>query len=363
MKLLFFINGLTGGGAGRVMAILMNKFVEQGHTIRVVCTASLQSTVYELDPRIQQVNMLSGGPSVNSSFFNKIYRHVWKYYAIRKEAQTYNPDIVVSFVRKQNNDVLLALLGTGIKVVIGDHTNVDRKYPVITSVLSNLLYRKASAITMLTQQDYNKWKTRYKQVYYLPNPCEVTLTSQNTSRRKVVLAVGRVYQWDIKGFDNLMRVWNKIKSKYPDWKCQIAGNYNEEAIAQLKRKVTEEEFNSVELLGYRDDVYELMLQSEVFCLPSRFEGMPMALLEALSLGCACVSFNCNTGPSEMIEDNVNGLLVRDQDTDALGEKLERIITDESMRKRFHSIAPLSVQKFSVDNIIIQWNKMLNDILE
>ena len=79
MKLLFYIHGLTGGGAERVMATLMNGFIKQGHFIRVVYTESMDSPVYHLDSRIEQIYMLKGFPLKSNSLIGKAYRKIWKY--------------------------------------------------------------------------------------------------------------------------------------------------------------------------------------------------------------------------------------------------------------------------------------------
>jgi glycosyltransferase involved in cell wall biosynthesis len=361
MKLLFYIHGITGGGAERVMATLMNSFIDKNYHVRVVYTSSTENSVYTLDSRIEEVFMLNNCRRKSSKLIDKIYRKIWKYFAIRKEAKKYNPDFVISFIRTQNNDVLLSLLGSGFPVIVGDHTNVNRKYPFITSTLTRILYPSACAITMLTKCDYNKWKDKYKHVYYIPNPCDLRINNNISNREKIVLGVGRVNQWQIKGFDNLIKAWAVIKDKFPDWKCQIAGLYSEESLTELKKQLNSDVFNSVEFIGFRTDIYEYMQSCEVFYLSSRFEGMPMALLEALNLGCACVSFDCNTGPGEMIEHGVNGLLAKDQDVDDLTQKLEELISNESLRNKFHNTSPTSVQCFSTENITTMWINMFYEL--
>ncbi len=359
MKLLFYIHGLTGGGAERVMAILMNAFIKEGHSVRVIYTYGTNVPKYELDKDIEQVYL--NREENSTSLVSRAYKKIYKYYRIRKEAKTYNPDVAISFIRPNNNEVLLSLLGSGIPVVIGDHTNINRKYPLLMSLQSKILYPHASAITMLTKRDYNIWKEKYKNVYYIPNPCDIPLIQPSGSRKKIVLAAGRVNQWHIKGFDNLMRAWSAIKDDYPEWKCQIAGDYTESALSELRSMVTEEEFNSVEFLGFRSDIHELMTTSEIFCLSSRIEGMPMVLLEALSLGCACISYDCISGPSEMIEDGKTGVLVKDQSVEELSLKLGELIANKEKRESFRETAPASITRFSINNILVLWNQMFKEI--
>lgn len=158
-----------------------------------------------------------------------------------------------------------------------------------------------------------------------------------------------------------MRAWSAIKDDYPEWKCQIAGDYSESALSELRSMVTEEEFNSVEFLGFRSDIHELMTTSEIFCLSSRIEGMPMVLLEALSLGCACISYDCISGPSEMIEDGKTGVLVKDQSVEDLSLKLGELISNKEKRESFRETAPASITRFSINNILVLWNQMFKEI--
>lgn len=361
MKLLFYIHGLSGGGAERVMATLMNRFVEQNHKVRVVYTESLEQPVYQLDSRIEQVYMQMEFPMKSSSIPVKIFRRIWKYPAIRKQAKIFKPDFVISFLKAQNNDVLTALLGTRIPVIIGDHTNVDRKYPWQTSFLSKVLYPNASGIMMLTLRDYNRWKNKYRHVYYVPNPCDIKQKHIGAARKKIVLGVGRVNQWEIKGFDSLIKAWDLIQDKHPDWKCQIAGVYSDKSLSNIRKEVGDKAYRNIEFIGFRSDIHDYMESCEVFCLSSRIEGMPMVLLEALSLGCACVAFDCVTGPAEMIEDGITGLLVKNQDVNELAIKLEQIITEDKLRNAFHKNAPMSVERFSTENVLNMWYQMFNDL--
>ena len=99
----------------------------------------------------------------------------------------------------------------------------------------------------------------------------------------------------------------------------------------------------------------------MFCLSSRIEGMPMVLLEAMNLNCACVSFDCNTGPSEMINDKITGLLVKDQDVVELANSLDEVISNSELRRTIQVNAPMSVEKYLTKNVICMWYHMFNEL--
>src|SRR5690606_39054963 len=102
--------------------------------------------------------------------------------------------------------------------------------------------------------------------------------------------------------------------------------------------------NQVTFTGFRKDVKTLMQESEIFILPSRFEGLPMVLLEAMSQGMACIAYDCKTGSSDIIEHNINGLLIEDQKIIAMQLGLEKLIQDKQFRKKLGSNAQKSIDR-------------------
>lgn len=361
MHITFIINGLTGGGAERVLVTLANRFVSDGKQVSIVITDTLAPCAYELDNRVRLVYMLNNRPPVKKNIFNKIHRHLWYYYAIRKSVVQEKTDIAISFLTAQNVDSIKALFGTGIPLIVSEHSNVDRVYSKSITRNRKLFYPFASAITVLTRNDYEKWRNTYKNVYYLTNPIEIERTENFNERRKNVIAVGRVKQWDIKGFDTLLSCWKDVKGQCPGWDLEIIGDYDDKAIQSLSEVVGCNVTEIASFLGFRTDVKEYMSRSSVFCLSSRVEGMPMALLEAMSKGCCCVAFDCVTGPSEIIEDHKNGLLVENQNLEELRLSLLEVVRNEKMRLEYSLSAPNVISKYSLDSITGQWYSLFNKI--
>ena len=119
---------------------------------------------------------------------------------------------------------------------------------------------------------------------------------------------------------------------------------------------------NVAFLGFRIDIATLMQKSAIFALSSRFEGLPMALLEAMQAGCCCVSFDCETGPNEIIQNEVNGLLVPAQNIDRLADALEKVISEQKLREYFSSKARDAVDcKYSEDYVMTRWNNLFSKI--
>ena len=119
----------------------------------------------------------------------------------------------------------------------------------------------------------------------------------------------------------------------------------------------------IDFTGFRNDVRELLSKSSIFVLPSRYEGLPMVLLEAMSQGATCIAYDCFTGPAEIIEDNVNGLLIADQDQNAMQEGLKKLIENNDLRQELAQNGLRSLDKYSIDNIYQRWSKLFNSIQE
>ena len=188
----------------------------------------------------------------------------------------------------------------------------------------------------------------------MPNPITEQVCMATTVRNKTIFTAGRVTSWEIKGYDLLIKAWALICNKYLDWRVQIAGNGDGKSFGYLNQLISDCNAERVEFLGFRSDVKELMSRSEVYCLSSRVEGLPMGLLEAMNVGCCCVSFDCITGPGEIIVNKTNGLLVNPEDVQGLAESLSYVIENETIRKEIAIEASQSVKKYSVKNVVDRW---------
>lgn len=354
MKLAFFIDNMRDGGAQRVLSSVINHYANEGHCVNLY-VAFTDPHVFKIDSRVNIIHLLNEkSPNDQSN------KHRWKRFigilaTIRRKTLEFQPDIVISFIVMFNYKVILALCGTGIPVVVCEHSNVTREYKKINMILRRVTYPFSTAITVLTRRDYKLWKDKYRQVVYLPNPCDYSPFQSNDERENVILAAGDVTRWKIKGFDLLIQCWNKLCLEFPDWKLQIAGKYDSDSILYLKSLVSNFDDSRIVFLGFRDDISSLMRNSKIFCLSSRVEGLPMVLLEAMSQRCCCVAFDCQTGPSEIIRDNINGLLANDRDIDDMTQKLRKVMKDPCLRNHLASRSYESLQRYSSSRVFGRWD--------
>lgn len=361
MKLLFYIQNMTGGGAQRVMANLLNDLAKKGYDISLACDTSVEC-MFELAPDISLYNLREGCRP--SAFWKRthLYRKSRTLFNIRKIAKRVKPDVAISFMTPTNCDVILSLLGSRIPVIVSEHITLTLKRNKFTELIIKYIYPLANAVTLLTRYDYNHYKNKIRNAVYMPNPSDPPCKIIDNRKGKVIFAAGSLDRWYHKGFDLLIQIWSELYKDFPDWELNIAGHGSQDSINYLESMIETTNCGSCKLLGFRKDVNELMQKSEVYCMTSRFEGLPMTLIEAMNAGCCCLSFDCKTGPSEIINNGFTGILVADKDVDQFREKLREVLDDDTYRHYLSSNSYKTVIKYRSDKVIKRWTILFNKLV-
>ena len=353
MRLLFYISSMRGGGAERVMALLTSEMVRRGHDVSLA-TNCRYPFAYSLDPSIRIHPLYPSLPSGN-----RIIRTKNLYREIRRIAKRSQADIIVSFLP----NVCAAVWGLGIPVIQSEHTALNRKLPLKQEFGRKIVNKFASAVTVLTPTDLRLIRRTVPHAVIMPNPLTFPLYDTPASpREKTVLAVGRLFAWEIKGFDLLLESWGKIADRYPEWKLQIAGDGRPEDFSRMRSLIRYYQIeNSVELLGFRKDIDLLLQKASLFVLSSRYEGFSMVLIEAMSQGCPCISFDCDNGPRFILKHEESGILVEKENSLALSQAIADLIEHPAQRQALARQAMKEVAQYSIDKIADRWEKLFDKI--
>lgn len=352
MKIDFIISALNGGGAERVLVLLANHFSSIGYEVSIITFNN--GDAYELNNSIKRVKLHHG------SFPNHTIRSLFnllKYYSEKEN----KPDIAISFINRISFVSIIACKLRSIKIIVSEHINHLRIKNRLVKFNIDYLYKYAKHVTVLTEFDVEFYKNKKANVVVMPNPCTFKIVDKiNLNREKVILAIGNLDRYPHKGFDNLITIVKPILEKYPEWSLKIVGG-GDNGMTFLKKLAKEHNLsNRVIFTGFRNDVNQIMRNSEIFILSSRFEGLPMVLLEAMSQGMSCISYNCKTGPSDIIKNNINGLLIKDQDINMMREGLVSLIENESLRENISGKAIKSLDKYSMENIGLKWEELFKN---
>lgn len=359
LKIDLFISSLTSGGAERVVSLLANKFVDRGHKVRLITFSQLKDA-YILDPRVERINYdkriyLFNYTSIKCFFF------LLGFYFKKKN----RPDVICAHMTLMGYPTIPISLIYGIKLIVTEHTNHINSGSFLSSrIVWRLFYPFADAITVLTNFDVPFFKKFNKNTLVITNPCSFEMLKDDQipgEREKIILSVGSLDRYKEKGFDNLIEIAHKVLPGNPEWKLKIVGD-GVHGKKFLQNKVNELNIsNQVIFTGFRSDVIDIMRKSEIFILHSRFEGMPMALLEAMTQKMVCISYNCISGPAEIITNNKNGILIKNQDKMEMVEKLNLLLQDKVLRSFLRENINGSLNKFSINEVVNKWEKLFDEI--
>jgi glycosyltransferase involved in cell wall biosynthesis len=365
MKILCYIHSLEGGGAERVLSTLANFWANVGHDVCVVTLKDCAADFYRLDPRVVRVSLnrpLGLGRS-RTGLVATLIRIV----RLRRMLLERKPDVALSMMDTAN--VVLAFAGIGLSQTM--RIGSERTYPPAGPTpfrwraLRRLAYGLLRGVVAATQ-DSSDWlhrNTWVRQTWVIPNPVSLPLErgepapdpQANRMRPKRVLAVGRLVPE--KGFDLLVEAFGLIANSCPDWEVAIVGDGPERARLQSKIRASALD-ERVRLIGAAGNVGEWYASANLFVLPSRFEGFPNTLLEAMAHGLPAVAADCLAGPRVLVRDGIDGLLVVSEDVNALGAALKRLMTNEDLRMTLATRAADARERFSVPRIMSMWSEIM-----
>ena len=389
MKIVYCLFGTYyAGGLERVTAVKANWLAEHGYEVYLVTSGHAgRPSYYPLHPSVKHIDLglCYEVPGAISRF--EAYRRNLPKYRKHKELleqlfAEIRPDIAVA--AGWHEGTFLYQLKDGSKKIIEHHIWRNANFALYSLYLKQmshvtLLRRVKSGLLVL----WNRWLT-YKQGRYdqkfdrlvvlteedktycthcpttsvIPNPITAPSSEVSPLSDKVILAVGRLDNQ--KNFPGLIDIWALIAKDYPDWKLRIVGEgYTDTRILQKVKEYSLE--GQFELCPFTNNVQEHYLSSSIFTMTSDFEGFGLVLVEAESMGLPLVSYACPCGPRDIIRDGQDGFLVERGDMKTFAARLRQLIEDEELRRRMGQAAKVNSQRFSLDNVMKQWEALFAEL--
>jgi len=365
-RVLLFIHSLHGGGAERVAADLSAHWAGMGREVMVVTQASAEGDVYTLHPKVRREVLHTAG---EGGGLRGIWSNVQRVRALRRVVKSFRPDIVLGMMTTASVLSVLACAGLSCRVIATEHTHPpSQTLSGFWQRLRRLTYPRAASVVALTRGTAD-WLAQHvpgSKLAVIPNPvhfplprAEPVLTPVSGNGRKRLLAVGRLHA--DKGFDLLIQAYAQLAASHPDWDLVILGEGDERRA--LEAQVREAGLASrVFMPGRAGNVGDWYESADLYVLTSRFEGLSNTLLESMASGLAAISFDCDTGPREIIREGVDGVLVRPNgDVPALCKALDAVMRNDADRKRMAQAAIDVRDRFSATRVLQKWQELFDGV--
>ncbi|WP_445737051.1 glycosyltransferase family 4 protein [Mariniflexile sp.] len=240
-----------------------------------------------------------------------------------------------------------------------DYLNLfDRAKFRLQKYLMHFGAKKYKAFVVLTNQNTKEWTLKNLKV--IPNPLSFYPKTQSNLNNKKVITVGNHgFQ---KGYDRLLKSWKTISELYPEWKLEVFGKIDPDQ-QHIKLAKTLGLSDSVFFSPPIRDIQSKYLESSLYAMSSRSEGFGMVLIEAMACGLPCVSFDCPSGPKDIIDNNLNGFLVENGNINQFTEKLKTLIDDFELRCFMGKSARLKAKMYLPEVIMSEWHSLFTSILQ
>lgn len=370
MKILYAVESVNlPGGYDRVIIEKCNYLAEHGYDV-IICVSShaLAPPYYPISNRVRVVDL--------GIDFHRQYRHglilrAWVYFSLMRRYRRLLSNLLFS----EHPDVVITTLGREIDFITDIHdgsTKIGESHIAKDFVRNlhlmeqrGLIYRmiarywrkkidckvkKLAALVLLTQHDADSWKG-LTQTVVIPNSLPFYPQQGSSCDNKQVIFVGRLNEQ--KGLEYLVDTWTKVNKNHPDWVLHMYGEGEQKHM--LLQMIKEAGLERTIIVHQPTPmIMDKYLESSAFLLTSRFEGLPMVLIEALACGLPVVSFDCPWGPADIIRDGEDGFLVEYLNTDMASQRVCQLIENVQLRKNMSAKARINVQRFNRDVVMKQW---------
>lgn len=352
-KVCFFIKTLdNSGGTERVTTVLANELIKLDYEVHIVTWYGGNKSFYPLDSNVIQHHIFETDT-------DKIYNDYLKSLKIyRKILRQILPDYLIDVCVPLSLLSIPATIGTKIKIISWEHFNTGVTWNRYTGRISRyLVARVAHRVITLTTTDEKNYREKYgaKKITCISNPIVIEAEQKYNPESKSILAIGRFTHQ--KGFDLLLEIWSKVSPKVPGWKLNIVGGgpLKEELIA-LKERLNLND--TVHFLSPTNKVAEHYYAASIFLMTSRFEGLPLVLIEAKAFGLPIISFDCETGPRDIIKNKKDGVLVPYPDLENFAEELLSLINNAEQRVYYSKNTQLDLERFGMEHFVTLWKGIL-----
>jgi GalNAc-alpha-(1->4)-GalNAc-alpha-(1->3)-diNAcBac-PP-undecaprenol alpha-1,4-N-acetyl-D-galactosaminyltransferase len=365
---LTLVNASLGrGGAERTASVLAGAWADRGAKVTLITLAQEDVPAYPLHSAIvlRQLKVRGG---MARHIIHSVLRNLRIVRALRHAIRDSAPDVVIGFMDIPNVLAFLAVRGMNTPVIVTEH--IHPGYYRIGwhwETLRRFVYRRADALVCVSTPLLDWFQSRIKvRGCVIPNPVDPAPLRIASDKKRdevgaghVIVGMGRLVEQ--KGFDLLIEAFSRVADRHSAWSLKIVGDGP--LREQLERQTQEMNLEArVEFTGALADPFPVLRAADLFVFCSRYEGFGNALCEAMACGLPAISFDCPAGPSEIVRNGVDGLLVAAEDVTALSAAMDRLMTDGKERLKLAARAAEVVSRFGIDRVLGLWEHTFDDLL-
>jgi glycosyltransferase involved in cell wall biosynthesis len=369
-RVAFLINSMVGGGAEKLVQLLLEQLTID-KDLEIVLILLEDKITYQLPKGIEVIPLFSHLENYLQKFFGLLLGAL----KLRKITIQYKISATLSLLERSNFvNVLARLFGSPHRAIISEHTNPQHNYHSrslknsIAKLLLKVLYGRADKIIAVSggvkKTLINAFRIKKEKIQVIHDPCDINKIEE-LSREQVdhpwfnaevpiIITVGRLVK--PKGQWHLIQAFAKIRSEMHCRLVILGEGELRNQLEQLSKDLGID--NDVGFLRWQENPYKYMARSTVFAFPSIWEGFGIVLVEAMACGIPVVSFDCESGPSEILKSGEYGLLVPVGDEGSLAKVIVSLLRDNNLRERFAQKARERVQEFTVEDIAREYRKCL-----
>lgn len=376
IRVLYCIPSLANpGGMEKILSEKVNWLASHGYDITIITTnQGVAQPFFKLSPLVRHVDLgVDFNAHFNAPLIQKTILH-------RQKLKKYEK-LLRGYVYKHPQDIIVSLCGKEIEFIYKMkrtcavyaelHFSQRFKEQFLSARHNSILYRaigkyltyrfvkctrRLDKLVVLTKADEQMWRKTNNNIVQIYNALPIPYVNNSGQRQKRVIAVGKLDPQ--KGFDMLIKAWKYVKLQMPEWHLDIFGSG--ELWEELQTMIAENSLcDVVKLRGRSRTIQYEMETSSIFVMSSRFEGFPMVLIEAISAGLPIVSFDCPTGPRELVVEGVSGYLVPENDIEALAERLIKLMSDSHLRESFSLATKKKYAELDFEKTMQQWDSLFH----
>lgn len=378
-KIMFHLNSLGRGGAERVVSLLSGQFAEDNYQV-VIATEWQEEDEYPISDKIRRIHVgLTKKQEQASGLSKQIYRVTNLRKAIKKE----KPDVIFSFCVKANYRATMATIGMKIPVIISVRSDPKVSYVGKKKEIVNKLFLNRAAGCVFQTEEAQSFfdEALQKKSTIICNPVnEKFLNAIRKAPEKKIVCIGRLVK--LKNQILLIKAFERILKQYPDYQLYFYGGCSEddckeelveyvnktEVVLPVEEHCVEKKHiplkENVHFMGISNTLEKDIADAAMFVLPSNYEGMPNALMEAMTLGIPSISTDCPCGGSRYwIEHMKNGQLFPVGDEDALEQAILFYINNLEQAEEMGKAARDKLKSATLDKVYVQWKDYMMQVVE